>query len=37
MRLPNDVEFDLGEATIDELTTVVQMLTRLRCSDSTKS
>ncbi|WP_175924246.1 transposase [Burkholderia latens] len=36
VRLPNGVEFDLGEANVDELTTVVQMLGRLACSGSTK-
>ncbi|WP_309788397.1 transposase [Caballeronia sp. LZ031] len=35
IRLPNGVEFDIAEATIDELTTVVQMLGRMPCSDST--
>ncbi|WP_080404889.1 transposase [Burkholderia ubonensis] len=36
VRLPNGVEFDLGKASLDELTTVVQMLGRLPCSGSTK-
>jgi transposase len=35
VRLSNGVEFDLGKASIDELTTVVQMLGRLPCSGST--
>ena len=35
IRLPNGVEFDIAEATIDELTTVVQMLGRMPCSGST--
>lgn len=34
--LPNGVEFDLGEANVEELTTIVQMLGRLACSGSTK-
>ena len=37
VRLPNGVEFDIADATIDELTTVVQMLGRMPCSGSTKS
>jgi transposase len=37
VRLSNGVEFDLGEASIDELTTVVQMLGRMPCSGSTKA
>ncbi|QIE29422.1 transposase [Caballeronia sp. SBC2] len=37
VRLSNGVEFDLGEASVDELTTVVQMLGRLPCSGSTKT
>jgi transposase len=36
VRLPNGVEFDLGEANVRELTTIVQMLGRLECSGSTK-
>ncbi|MGC3030445.1 hypothetical protein ACPUER_35950 [Burkholderia sp. DN3021] len=36
VRLPNGVEFDLGEASLEELTTIVQMLGRLPCSGSTK-
>lgn len=35
VRLPNGVEFDIADATIDELTTVVQMLGRMPCSGST--
>lgn len=35
VRLPNGVEFDLGEARIDELTTLVQILGRMPCSGST--
>ena len=37
VRLSNGVEFDIGDAGIDELTTVVQMLGRMPCSGSTKS
>jgi transposase len=39
VRLPNGVELELGEAiaTVDELTTMVQILGRLPCSGSTKS
>ncbi|WP_175906791.1 transposase [Burkholderia seminalis] len=37
VRLSNGVEFDLGEASVDELATVIQMLGRLPCSGSTKS
>lgn len=37
VRLPNGLEFKLGKAGIDELTTVVQMLGRLPCSGSTNS
>jgi transposase len=39
VRLSNGVELELGSsiATIDELTTVVQILGRLPCSGSTKS
>ncbi|KVZ43812.1 transposase [Burkholderia ubonensis] len=36
VRLPNGVEFELGEANVEELTTIVQMLGRLACSGSTK-
>lgn len=36
VRLPNGVEFDLGQAGIEELAAVVQMLGRLPCSGSTK-
>ncbi|KWZ58826.1 transposase [Burkholderia ubonensis] len=36
MRLSNGVEFDLGEASVDELAKVIQMLGRLPCSGSTK-
>ncbi|WP_186144487.1 transposase [Burkholderia gladioli] len=36
VRLSNGVEFDLGEASVDELATVIQMLGRLPCSGSTK-
>jgi len=36
VRLPNGVEFDLGEARLEELSSVVQMLGRLPCSASTK-
>lgn len=35
VRLSNGVEFDLGEATIDELATVVRMLERMPCSGKT--
>ncbi|KMQ72774.1 hypothetical protein BPMI_00581c [Candidatus Burkholderia pumila] len=35
VRLPNGVEFDVADVTIDELTTVVQMLGRMPCSGST--
>lgn len=37
VRLPNGVEFDLGQAGLEELTTVVQILGRLPCSGSTKA
>jgi transposase len=37
VRLSNGVELDLSAATIDELTTVVQMFGRMPCSGSTKS
>ncbi|WP_454830270.1 transposase [Paraburkholderia xenovorans] len=36
VRLSNGVEFDLGDASIDELATLVQMLGRMPCSGSTK-
>ncbi|MGF6293286.1 transposase [Paraburkholderia youngii] len=36
VRLPNGVEFDIADATIDELATVVQMLGRMPCSGSTR-
>jgi transposase len=36
VRLTNGVEFDLGEANVEELTAIVQMLGRLPCSGSTK-
>jgi transposase len=36
VRLPNGVELDLGETSLEELTAVVQMLGRLPCSGSTK-
>lgn len=35
VRLPNGVEFNLGQAGIDELSTLVQMFRRLPCSGST--
>ncbi|AQV93827.1 hypothetical protein BJN34_36930 (plasmid) [Cupriavidus necator] len=35
VRLPNGVEFDLGEAHIEDLATIVQMLGRMPCSGST--
>jgi transposase-like protein len=37
VRLPNGVEFDLSEASLQELSSLVQMLDRLPCSSSTKS
>lgn len=37
VRLPNGVEFDLSEASLQELSSLVQMLGRLPCSTSTKS
>ncbi|MBN3793163.1 IS66 family insertion sequence hypothetical protein [Burkholderia sp. Bp8963] len=37
VRLPNGVEFNLGQAGIDELSTLVQMFGRLPCSGSTTS
>ncbi|WP_063801083.1 IS66-like element accessory protein TnpA [Burkholderia ubonensis] len=36
VRLPNGVALELGEASLDELTAIVQMLGRLPCSGSTK-
>lgn len=36
VRLPNGVEFDLGQAGMGELVAVIQMLGRLPCSGSTK-
>lgn len=36
VRLPNGVQLDLGETTLKELPTLVQMLSRLPCSASTK-
>lgn len=35
VRLPNGVEFDLGEAHIEQLATIIQMLGRMPCSAST--
>lgn len=35
VRLPNGVEFDLGEAHIEQLATIIQMLGRMPCSGST--
>ena len=35
VRLPNGVQFDLGEAPVEELTTIIQMLGRLACFAST--
>jgi transposase len=37
VRLSNGVELDLGEASVDELSTVIQMLGRLPCSGATKT
>jgi transposase len=37
VRLPNGVEFDFGDASVDELTTIIQMLGRMPCSGSTKA
>ncbi|CAH2782421.1 MAG: hypothetical protein PPHEINF_1969 [uncultured Paraburkholderia sp.] len=31
VRLSNGVEFDIGDASVEELTTVVQMLGRMPC------
>jgi transposase len=36
VHLPNGVRFDLGQANLETLSTVVQMLGRLPCSGSTK-
>ncbi|KGC96506.1 transposase IS3/IS911 family protein [Burkholderia pseudomallei] len=36
VRLSNGVEFDLGEASVNELATAIQMFGRLPCSGSTK-
>ncbi|KVN06237.1 MULTISPECIES: transposase [unclassified Burkholderia] len=36
VRLPNGVELKLGEAGLEEITTLIQMLGRLPCSGSTK-
>ncbi|KAA1004309.1 transposase [Paraburkholderia panacisoli] len=36
VRLANGVEFDLGEANVEEIETIIQMLGRLACSGSTK-
>jgi transposase len=36
VRLPNGVQLDLGETSLQELPTLVQMLSRLPCSASTK-
>lgn len=36
VRLPNGVQLDLGEMSLQELPTLVQMLSRLPCSASTK-
>jgi len=36
VRLPNGVEFDLGEANLEQLGTVVQMFGRMPCSGSMK-
>jgi transposase len=35
VRLPNGVEFNLGEASVEELSPVMQMLSKLPCSGST--
>ena len=36
VRLPNGVQLDLGETSLQQLPTLVQMLSRLPCSASTK-
>ena len=36
VHLPNGVQFDLGEANLEALSSVVQMLGRLPCSGLTK-
>lgn len=35
VRLPNGVEFDLGQTGVDELPTVIRILSALPCSNST--
>jgi transposase len=35
VRLPNGVEFDLGQARLDELTPVLRILSAMSCSGST--
>ncbi len=35
VRLPNGVEFDLGEARLDELSPVLRILSGMSCSGST--
>jgi transposase len=34
VRLPNGVEFDLGQARLDELTPVLRILSTMSCSGS---
>ena len=36
VRLPNGVELNFGEASVEEIATIVQMLGRMPCSGSTK-
>lgn len=36
VRLPNGVQFDLDEASLTELSSVLQILGRMKCSGSTK-
>jgi transposase len=36
VRLPNGVELDFGEADVEEITTIIQVLGRLPCSGLTK-
>ncbi|MEM5453086.1 IS66 family insertion sequence element accessory protein TnpB [Paraburkholderia guartelaensis] len=36
VRLPNGVELDFGEASVEEIATIIQMLGRMPCSGSTK-
>ncbi|OUL95622.1 transposase [Paraburkholderia hospita] len=36
MRLPNGVQFDLGDTNIEETATIIQMLETLACSGATK-